>query len=63
MEEDGRLAAFLSHRADNSAPPKPCANCQRPSKPLRKGLCGACNEYQRRNGVPRPYVTDGRKER
>lgn len=28
-------------------PPKPCAECARPSKPLRKGLCHACYERRR----------------
>lgn len=63
MEIDGRLAIFVSHRVDNRAPPKPCTNCRRPSKPLRRGLCKACYEYERRNDRPRPYVEDGRSER
>lgn len=38
-------------------PPQPCVNCSVPYKPLRRGLCHACNEYQRRNRVPRPCVS------
>lgn len=63
MQMDGRLTEFLSHRIDNSKPPEPCKNCGRLSKPLRKGLCHSCNEYQRRNGKPRPYIQDGRSEK
>lgn len=53
MIVDGRLDRF---RAINPPPkaPKPCAVCGRPSKPLRKGRCHACNEYFRRNEVDRP---------
>ena len=64
MSVDGRLANFLL--PENRLQPqeaKPCGNCGRPSKPLRKGLCHACNEYQRRQGAPRPYVIDGRTEK
>lgn len=35
-------------------PPKFCTNCGAQSKSRRHGLCHACNEYQRRNGRPRP---------
>jgi NMD protein affecting ribosome stability and mRNA decay len=35
---------------------EPCKQCGKPSKPLRRGLCHACNEYFRRNGTHRPYV-------
>lgn len=57
MAADGRLATFLSTSASlrGPQPPKPCANCGRPAKPLRRGLCHACNEYQRRQGKARPY--------
>ncbi len=44
------------------SPPKPCVNCNRPSKPLRHGRCHSCNEYVRRHGIERPYRDDGRRE-
>jgi hypothetical protein len=34
-------------------PPRPCAVCGRPAKPLRRGRCHACDEYFRRRGVER----------
>lgn len=36
-------------RADGRSgqPPKPCASCRAPSKPLRRGLCGRCYDAQR----------------
>lgn len=43
--------------------PKPCSNCQRLQRGLRKGRCHACNEYLRRRGVERPYKADGRIEK
>lgn len=63
MKIDGRLEIFLSYRNTKKVPPLPCDNCKRLAKPLRRGLCHACNEYQRRNGITRPYKVDGRKER
>lgn len=48
MEIDGRLAAFLSLPKRQPDPPKPCSECGRLMKPLRRGLCGACNERARR---------------
>jgi hypothetical protein len=56
MVIDGRLAQLLATPRPIS-PPKPCTHCGVPSKPLRRGLCHACNEYQRRHGVPRPLRT------
>lgn len=50
MREDGRLEALQAARPyqkDYSAPPKPCINCGKPAKPLRKGLCNACNHRKR----------------
>lgn len=61
MEVDGRLDAI--HAVDRHKPPKPCTNCARPSKPLRKGRCHACNQYYSRCGVERPYAENGRKEK
>ena len=34
-------------------PSKPCANCSRLAKPLRKGLCSACAVYFSNHGVHR----------
>ena len=44
MAEDGRLAALASRRPGSQmkTPARPCAKCQRPYKPLRKGLCASC---------------------
>lgn len=50
MEVDGRLAAFVTLPKRKAVPPKPCAECERLAKPLRKGLCGACYERKRRRG-------------
>ncbi len=35
-------------------PAKMCTNCRRFKKPMRRGLCHACNEYLRRTGANRP---------
>ena len=65
MIVDGRMAGL--HKPSNydgrRTSPTPCSNCQRPSKPLRRGLCHVCNEYARRQGKPRPYKRDGRIEK
>lgn len=45
MREDGRLAVLLTVRplkAGDSLPPKPCSECGREAKPLRKSLCKTC---------------------
>lgn len=56
MIADGRLPLFLTYSSNRPIqPPKPCRNCGRLSKPLRRGLCKACAEYQRRRGGPRTY--------
>lgn len=44
-------------------PAKPCSNCGRLFKPLRKGRCHTCDTYLRKRGVERPYDTDGRREK
>lgn len=41
MTEDGRLAGMADHRLKKQ-PPKPCSECGRLYKPLRRGLCTAC---------------------
>lgn len=48
MEIDGRLekVRLLSPAVK---PPKPCAECGRLYKPLRKGLCHSCSERKRRS--------------
>jgi hypothetical protein len=65
MERDGRLEAFMAHSRSSLGPqpPKPCGNCGRDAKPLRKGRCQACAEYLRCTGRERPYIVDGRRER
>lgn len=56
MERDGRLERFLatSRSRLGPQPPKPCSNCGRDAKPLRRGRCRNCAEYLRRRGVERP---------
>lgn len=49
MEVDGRLEQFRQHKRPVQ-PPKPCTECGRLAKPLRRGLCHACNERKRRAG-------------
>lgn len=44
---DGRLDRIAS-LSPPVQPPKPCVECGRLMKPLRKGLCGACYERKRR---------------
>ena len=51
MAEDGRLSRFY---AMASAPKTylhvgllPCTSCSKPAKPLRRGLCNACNSRER----------------
>jgi hypothetical protein len=56
MLADGRMEAFVKAegaRKHGSAPPKPCCNCGRLWKPLRKGRCGACSDYFRANNRER----------
>jgi len=55
MKIDGRLEKL--HEARRKVPikpPKPCARCGKPTKPLRRGRCSACETYLRRNGRERP---------
>jgi hypothetical protein len=56
MEDDGRLVAFVEAaggRKYGPEPPKPCSNCGRLWKPLRRGRCGACSDYFRAHGKER----------
>lgn len=39
-------------------PPKPCKNCGREVKPLRKGRCNRCSAYLAKHGVERPPFTN-----
>lgn len=36
--------------------PEPCSRCSKDYKPLRRGLCHACDMYKRRTGIDRPLV-------
>lgn len=47
MEVDGRLEKIMAY-TPQPHPPKECEECGRLSKPLRRGLCHACNERKRR---------------
>jgi hypothetical protein len=57
MEADGRLEAAKETMRQNAASkrkdPVPCVVCSRVVKVTRKGRCGACGEFFRRNGVER----------
>lgn len=55
MERDGRMNAFkeMARANGRTAEPKPCENCGRLYKPLRRGRCAACNVYLRRTGRER----------
>ena len=49
MIVDGRMSVFMKHAlAPKTQSPKPCAQCSRLSKPLRRGFCGACDAQRRR---------------
>ena len=51
MIVDGRLERFVSAPRRAPQPPKPCAECHRPYKPLSRGLCHTCYERQRRRAA------------
>jgi len=36
---------------DRSQPPKPCQDCSRPSKPLRRGRCNRCRQRARKRAL------------
>jgi len=65
MKLDGRLEKFVSTSTSKRGPqpPKPCVNCGKETNRLWHGHCHTCNEYQRRNGIERPYRVDGRVEK
>lgn len=42
MIEDGRMRSFLANAPHVVQAPKPCVACDRPFKPLRRGLCSRC---------------------
>jgi hypothetical protein len=48
MEIDGRLAKFSALKP-RIKDPSPCSECGKVYKPLRRGLCHACNERKRRH--------------
>lgn len=50
MDLDGRAAALTAARPRKKGdvfPAKPCRECGRPSKPLRRGLCSRCYQVPR----------------
>lgn len=52
MLEDGRMKDLVDRVASRpQEPAKPCAECRRPYKPLRRGLCGACYQRQQKEGA------------
>jgi hypothetical protein len=56
MVLDGRLERLIAMAplAGRRKGPQSCQHCGQPYKPLRKGLCAACSQYQRVHGEPRP---------
>jgi hypothetical protein len=42
---------------------RPCIICKKMAKPLRKGRCGACNEYRRNHGIERPLNVKFKRNR
>lgn len=54
MTEDGRLSRLLerNRHSGKKQPPKPCVQCQREAKPLRRGLCSRCFDRKRRPAIP-----------
>ena len=56
MREDGRLVRLSATRPfklGDTEPPKPCVECHRLARPLRRGLCGRCYDRQRRPSLAR----------
>lgn len=48
MKVDGRMERFVAAkggRLDEPLPPKPCQNCGKLAKPLRKGRCNTCAKW------------------
>lgn len=45
---DGRMDALIKRALDRIQPPKPCEECSRLYKPLRRGLCSKCDARRRR---------------
>jgi hypothetical protein len=66
MAEDGRLHRFIvvAERPKPKSHPMPCVQCSRLYKPLRRGLCNACNHRQRfvaRRAAERAARAEGRQ--
>lgn len=63
MKEDGRAAALTANRPYKKGQTYvgllPCANCSQLAKPLRKGLCNACNHKKRKG---RLVLTQGEED-
>jgi hypothetical protein len=46
MKADGRLERLIANRyVPEVVPPRPCAECERLYKPLRRGLCARCWDH------------------
>jgi hypothetical protein len=56
MQIDGRTDRLreAAMRPRALSPAKPCDHCRRSVRVRRHGLCGACGEFLRRTGSPRP---------
>lgn len=60
MVEDGRLGALRARNREvkRTHAPKPCKNCTRPYKPLRKNRCWPCYSYLQRHGQERAPIPE-----
>lgn len=62
QNDDGRTVTILAILKANSdkmkTPPVACQHCGRVGKRRWRGKCGACNEYLRRTGRPRPVPSN-----
>jgi hypothetical protein len=54
MRVDGRLEKLREMPGRSKEPPKPCSNCGRPYKPLRRRRCSPCRTYFDKYGRERP---------
>jgi hypothetical protein len=62
MELDGRTARLQQLKPwqpGSTLPPKACVVCGKLAKPLRRGLCNACNHRKRTQESNLKEITNG----